>query len=125
MIKKVFTWAPLAISILMVAMVLMSFSMKAEIMDQSEPINKDGAISAGWVLAGLAGTTVALLTTMFLFAWRVIQMQGVTQNKTTTMLNGYDLRMRVLEDVCLPSHINKKGNAAKMAAILKENARKN
>lgn len=120
MMKKVFTWAPIAIMVLMIAMVLMSFNVKDDIFDQAEPITTDGSISAGWVLAGLAGTTVALLTTMFLFAWRVIQMQGVTLNKVTSMQKDMQTRVKVLEEICLPSHLAKKGNAEKMARILRE-----
>lgn len=111
---------PITTIVLMVAMMLMSFEYHKEIFDQPDAINKDGSISASWVLVGLAGAVVSLLTTMFLFAWRVIQMQGITLNKTNTMLQGTDARMKVLEEICLPSHLNKKGNAEKMAKILRE-----
>lgn len=120
MIRKVFTWAPLVVVMLIVAMTLMSFNLRSELLQETDPITKDGSISAGWVLAGLAGCTVALLMTIFLFAWRVIQMQGVTLNKATSMQKDMQIRMQVLEEICLPSHLPKKGNAEKMARILRE-----
>lgn len=121
MIRKIFTWAPVGVASLMFIIIMTSFNVHGNIiMDQPDPITKDGAISATWVLVGLAGCVVSLLCTIFLFAWRVIQMQGVTLNKTTTMQKDMQLRMRVLEDICLPSHLSKKGNAEKMARILQD-----
>jgi len=123
MIKKVFTWGPIIVVVLMTMMIITGFSFKKEFMDQPDPITKDGSISAAWVLAALAGTVVALLTTIFLFAWRVIQMQGVTLNKATSMQENMQIRMKILEDVCLPSHLNEKGNAEKMSKILRQSTK--
>lgn len=120
--KKIFTWGPIAVASLMLLLVMGTFTVYGFV-DQPDPIIKDGAVNASWILVGLAGAVVSLLTTIFLFAWRVIQMQGITLNKTTVMQNEMQVRMKVLEEVCLPSHLNKKGNAEKMARILQEKSK--